>query len=154
QTPDAPAFCFLTDGETEGPRLTYAELDRAARAIAAALYDVAGPGDRALLLYPPGLEFIAAFFGCQYAGVVPVPAYPPRFDLAAPGWQTRAKITADCQPRVVLPGGSVGPRVAGGGVDLTALAGAHCMITDSVDPAAATRWHAPLFDPDALALLQ
>src|SRR5205807_1706114 len=76
--PDRLAFCFLIDGEEEGPRLTYAGLDRAARSLAAVLRDVAGPGDRALLLYEPGLDFIAAFFGCLYAGLIPVPAYPPR----------------------------------------------------------------------------
>src|SRR5437899_5626180 len=87
-SPDLLAFCFLIDGEEEGPRLTYAELDHQARSVAAALQDVAGPGDRALLLYAPGLEFIAAFFGCQYAGVIPVPAYPPRLDRAAQDWQS------------------------------------------------------------------
>src|SRR6266480_7707256 len=89
-SPDALAFCFLIDGEEEGPRLTYAGLDRAARSVAAALQDVAGPGDRALLLYPPGLDFITAFFGCQYAGVVPVPAYPPRPSRSVRGWQPLA----------------------------------------------------------------
>lgn len=34
-------------------------------------------GDRAVLLYPPGPEFILAFVGCLFAGVVPVPVYPP-----------------------------------------------------------------------------
>ena len=85
QKPSARAFCFLIDGEEEGPWLNYATLDREARTVAAALRDVAGPGDRALLLYAPGLAFVSAFFGCQYAGVVPVPAYPPR-----PGHSPRA----------------------------------------------------------------
>ena len=89
QTPDAPAYYFLIDGQEEGPRLTYGDLDREARTIAAALRDVAGPGDRALLLYAPGLAFISAFFGCQYAGIVPVPTYPPRPDRLAPGWNWR-----------------------------------------------------------------
>src|SRR5207244_3503244 len=127
----------------EGPRLTYAELDRQARAVATALRDVAEPGDRALLLYPPGLEFIAAFFGCQYAGVVPVPAYPPRLDRPAQSWQTLANIAADCRPRVVLTGGSVGPLVAGGIAHVPALADARCILTDGLDLTAADRWHAP-----------
>src|SRR5437764_15382790 len=59
-SPDALAFCFLIDGEEEGPRLTYTALDREARSVAAALQDVAGPGDRALLLYAPGRESLAA----------------------------------------------------------------------------------------------
>ena len=52
------------------------ELDQQARAIAAGLQS--WQGERALLLYPSGLEFIKAFFGCLYAGVVAVPVYPPR----------------------------------------------------------------------------
>src|SRR5262245_41975547 len=107
QTPDALAFCFLIDGEEEGSRVTYGDLDRQARAIAAALRDVVAPGERALLLFAPGLEFITAFFGCQYANVVPVPAYPPRFDRPAVAWQAQAAIAADCQPAVVLTGGPI-----------------------------------------------
>lgn len=58
--------------------LSYGELDRRARSIAVSLERVASRGDRALLLFPAGLEFLAAFFGCLYAGVVAVPASPPR----------------------------------------------------------------------------
>ena len=71
------AFCYLRgDGEEEGS-LTYRELHERAMAIAAELQSSTSPGDRALLLFPAGLEFIAAFFGCLYAGVVAVPAAPP-----------------------------------------------------------------------------
>jgi 8-amino-7-oxononanoate synthase len=66
------------DGENEQLHLTYRELDRQARAIGAWLESHDLVGERALLLYPAGLEFIAAFFGCLYAGVVAVPVYPPR----------------------------------------------------------------------------
>src|SRR5262245_21766011 len=75
ETPEAEVYTFLTDGE--GASLTCGELDRRARTIAVALRDAAARGDRVLLLYPPGLEFITGFFGCLYAGVIAVPAYPP-----------------------------------------------------------------------------
>lgn len=58
--------------------LTYVELDEWARAIAVVLDEQVGRGDRVLLLFPSGLDYIAAFFGCLYAGVVAVPVYPPR----------------------------------------------------------------------------
>lgn len=74
--PDQQAYIFLQDGETESAALTYRELDQQARAIAAYLRP--WQGERALLLYPSGLEFIKAFFGCLYAGVVAVPIYPPK----------------------------------------------------------------------------
>src|SRR5579883_2991546 len=76
--PEQTAFTFLVDGKTESSKLTYFELDQQARAIAAKLQSLNLTGERALMLYPPGLEFIAAFFGCLYASVVAVPAYPPR----------------------------------------------------------------------------
>jgi len=76
--PSKRAYTFLVVGETEELHLTYAELDRQARAIAYCLQLCGSTGERALLLYPSGLEYIAAFVGCLYAGVVAVPAYPPR----------------------------------------------------------------------------
>jgi acyl-CoA synthetase (AMP-forming)/AMP-acid ligase II/acyl carrier protein len=71
------AYSFLGDGERETARLTFAELDRRARDIAARLQAEGCASSRVLLLYPPGLDYIAAFFGCLYAGAVAVPAYPP-----------------------------------------------------------------------------
>ena len=76
--PDSCAFTYLVDGETEEQHLTYAELDAKARSIAAWLEDHRLEGARALMLYPPGLDFVAAFFGCLYAGVTAVPTNPPR----------------------------------------------------------------------------
>ena len=76
--PDHVALVYLLDGENEQIQLTYGELDRQARAIGAWLESLDLVGQKALLLYPPGLEFVAAFFGCLYAGVVAVPVYPPR----------------------------------------------------------------------------
>jgi amino acid adenylation domain-containing protein len=100
ERPQRDAFIFLADGEDEGDRLTWAGLDERARAIALALRTSLAPGDRALLLYPPGLDFIAAFFGCLAAGVVAVPAYPPRPNDHA---RTRLRaIARDAEPRAAL----------------------------------------------------
>src|SRR5262249_33981649 len=87
------------DGGTEERRITYADLDRDARAIAARLLASCRSGDRALLVYPPGLEFVSALFGCFYAGVVAVPAYPPRHDTHVP---RVAAIMADAGTSTVL----------------------------------------------------
>ena len=70
---DKIAYRFLVGGDKEELTLTYGQLHRRALAIAARLKDESKPGDRALLLYPPGLEFIYAFFGCLCAGVIAVP---------------------------------------------------------------------------------
>ena len=95
----APAYTFLKDGEMEEQSFTYDQLDRQARAIGAELQAIGASGERVLLLYHPGLEFIPAFFGCLYAGAVAVPAYPPRLN------QNRTRIqaiVADAQVSVVL----------------------------------------------------
>lgn len=77
-SPDETAFIYIADNGESKQTMNYGELDRLARCIAARLQRDSAPGERALLLYPSGLEFIAAFFGCLYAGVIAVPAYPPR----------------------------------------------------------------------------
>jgi len=75
--PHRLAYRYLTDGEYDEVVLTYEDLDRRARSIGALLQSSASSGDRALLLFPPGLDFIAAFFGCLYAKIIAVPSYPP-----------------------------------------------------------------------------
>ena len=75
-TPDRLAFRFLDDG-VDSRELTYGELDLAARSIAARLQEDGCRGERVVLLYPPGLDYVAAFFGCLYAEAIAVPAYPP-----------------------------------------------------------------------------
>src|ERR1044072_8291122 len=76
--PERMAFTFLPDGEAAELRLTYAELDEQARSVAAHLQALNAAGERIMLLFPPGLEYIPAFYGCLYAGAIAVPAYPPR----------------------------------------------------------------------------
>src|SRR5215510_3299160 len=82
-TPERVAYRFLGDGETRESRITYGELDLRARSIAACLQQMGACGERALLLYPAGLAFVEAFFGCLYAGVIAVPAPPPRLNRNA-----------------------------------------------------------------------
>ena len=96
--PDAIACTYLEDQGKEAS-LTYAGLDQAARAVAARLSGELARGDRALLLYPPGLSFIIGFFGCLYAGVIAVPAYPPR---GARSYKRLHGILEDSGARVAL----------------------------------------------------
>ena len=98
--PDKTAYIFLENGEREDARLTYAQLDRKASEIADYLLNSGTqPGDRALLLYPAGLDFITGFFGCLYAGIIAVPAYPPRRNQSLDRLQA---IAQDCQPTLAL----------------------------------------------------
>src|SRR3954447_2712180 len=76
-TPDRTAFVFLRDGELDEEPMTYAALHRRAGAVAALVRERAAPGERALILFPPGLDYIAAVLGCFYARVIGVSAAPP-----------------------------------------------------------------------------
>ncbi|PJJ54099.1 acyl-CoA synthetase (AMP-forming)/AMP-acid ligase II [Mumia flava] len=103
ERPGAIGYTFLTDGETEQESLSYAGVEERAGAIAAALRAAgAEPGSRALLLLVPGLDYLAAFFGCLYAGVVAVPAYPPdpfRLERTLP---RLLAVVSDADPVVAL----------------------------------------------------
>ncbi|MEG4072283.1 amino acid adenylation domain-containing protein [Microcoleus sp. Pol14C2] len=71
-------YTFLSDGKAETASLTYRELDAIARSHAVRLQTLGVTGERALLLFPPGLDYLAAFFGCLYAKAIAVPLYPPK----------------------------------------------------------------------------
>jgi acyl-CoA synthetase (AMP-forming)/AMP-acid ligase II/acyl carrier protein len=100
--PNHKGYIFLQDGETESDSLTYKELDRRAKSIASHLQQ--WKGERALLLYPSGLEFIVAFFGCLYAGVVAVPVYPPKRNQKL---SRLLSIVNDSQAKVALTSTSI-----------------------------------------------
>ncbi|MBN9101256.1 MAG: fatty acyl-AMP ligase [Pseudonocardia sp.] len=97
--PDRTAYLFLDENGAERTRLSYGELHARACGVAARLVEVCGPGDRALLLFGQGPEFVVAFLGCLYAQVVAVPVNPPRRNRVQDA--TRA-IVLDCEPAVVL----------------------------------------------------
>ncbi len=76
--PNDVIYNYVEDEKKPPVSMTYAEVDAEAKKIASNLLATGKKGDRALMLYPAGLEFISAFYGCLYAGMVAVPAYPPR----------------------------------------------------------------------------
>ena len=97
--PSLKGYTFLSDGESQEISLSYQELDTKARLIAAHLQSLNLKGERALLLYPPGLEFIAAFLGCLYASVIAVPIYPPR---KGQNLLRIKSIAADAEAQIIL----------------------------------------------------
>src|SRR5688572_17784375 len=147
--PDATAFAFLDDrdGVTE---ITYGELDRRARVIAARLQLELRPGDRALLVFPAGLEFISAFFGCLYAGVVAVPATYPKPKRPMPRLQ---RIALDCDAHVAL---STGQTLTTLDPELLSAdaATSQWIATDELDDGLADMWQKPTVAESNLAFLQ
>lgn len=98
------AYVFLDEHGQEQSALTYGELHARALAVADRLHQSCLPGDRAVLLFPPGLDFIVAYFGCLYAQVIAVPVSPPRPNRVQEA--TRSIIT-DCRPAAVLTTGTM-----------------------------------------------
>jgi acyl-CoA synthetase (AMP-forming)/AMP-acid ligase II len=149
--PNRVSYTFLVDGETEEDTLTYGELDRQARAIAAGLHTLVSPGERVLLLYPPGLEYIAAFFGCLYAGAVAVPAYPPRRNRNLLRLQA---VVADAQATVALTNASILTRIVPFFSQYPYLAPLRWLTSDSVAEGMENDWQEPVITGEALAFLQ
>ena len=149
--PDDAAFIYLVDGEEEQVQLSNKELDRQARAIAAWLESHDLVGQRALLLYPAGLEFIAAFFGCLYAGVTAVPVYPPRrnrslerIQAIADDAAAKVALTTDAVLRRVEPLIDDTPNLK----DIAWLA--TCRMPEGIDE----QWERPDVHGDTMAFLQ
>lgn len=149
--PDQLAYTFLTDGEVEEGCFTYAELDRKARAIAARLQQSAQPGDRALLLYPAGLEYIAAFFGCLYADVIAVPAYPPRRNRSL---ERIEGIVTNAAAKFTLTTAQLRGDIEKSFAEDQALKGMEFVSTDQISAAMAEQWQEPAINGDSLAFLQ
>jgi acyl-CoA synthetase (AMP-forming)/AMP-acid ligase II len=97
--PHDRAYVFLSDRGNEQAELTFADLHRQAHAVAGSLLGLAQRGDRVLLLFPPGLDFVVAFFACVLAGVIPVPMMIPR---RASSRDAANAILADCSPRLAV----------------------------------------------------
>jgi amino acid adenylation domain-containing protein len=145
------AFTFLPDGEAQGKSWNYGDLDRQSRAISTQLQALKLTGERALLLYPPGLDYLAAFFGCLYAGVVAVPAYPPRNHRNTP---RILAILKDAQAAVILTTSGILSQVQTLLSDKFDISNIHWLTTDNLDPGIEADWQEPVINTDTLAFLQ
>ena len=146
--PDRPIYRFLRDdGGTQA--LTFGELLRRVAGLAAVFQGHAAQGERAILLYPPGLEFIEAFLACLAAGLVAVPAYPPRRNRN--GDRLRA-ILDDARPRLILTTARTVPLLEGD--EAIAAGGALCLATDGIDARPSDSWQFPPIRSETIAFLQ
>ena len=145
------ALVYLADGENDEQCISYSEIARRARAIGAFLIQHGGVGDRVLLVYPPGNDFVCAFFGCLYAGKIAVPAYPPRKNRKLSRLQA---IVADASPKVVLTTEEIKARVAPNLGEFPDLAALSWKVSDHISNDLANGWRRPDIDSDTLAFLQ
>lgn len=152
--PDRVAYTYLVDGESEERHLDYGTLATRARAIAAALTPRCAIGERVMLLYPPGLEFVEGLLGCLYAGLVAVPGYPPdptRLDRSVPRLR---RMAADAEAALVLTSDLVYENRASLLGHAEDLGGLPWMSTDGVPDDAGLDWKPPPANEESLALLQ
>ena len=155
--PQQTAYTFLADGEHESGSSSYRDLDLQARAIAVELLAQVKPGDRALLVYPytAGLEFIAGFLGCLYAGVIAVTDYPRQHIKSLSQYQARI---VDCQAAIILTTQNFADRVKEQLISHPSMAlklkALPWIASDRVDLDLADRWQMPKIDGDTLAFLQ
>ena len=151
--PRQRAYTFLggSQGEADETPLNYEELDRQARAIAARLQHLAPPGSRALLLYPSGIEYIQAFFGCLYAGVIAVPTYPPRRNRPNEAFMA---LLRDSQANVMLTTKAILTDIERDISQGSELRGVHWLATDEIANDSPDDWRDPDVRPETLAFLQ
>ncbi len=149
--PDRLIFRFGSVDEPEAASLTLGEWDRSARSLGAYLQQHQLGSERALLLYPPELGFLPAFFGCLYGGAIAVPTDLPR--LNRPMTRLRA-IVEDCRPRAVLTNASIWAERDRWCDQVPELKGAHWINTEALSPELAGGWRDPGVGPQDLAFLQ
>ncbi|CCQ64803.1 Long-chain-fatty-acid--CoA ligase [Crocosphaera watsonii WH 0402] len=123
------AYTFLSSGKTEESSLTYQQLDRKARELGAILYGLGLKGERALLMYNPGLDFVVAFFACLYAGVIAVPVYPPKRNQSFHRLQA---IIKDCDAKEILTTSNILSNLQQGLIDRHELHSLKFLATDNL----------------------
>lgn len=147
------ALRFVHDGSATGETLlTYGELLARAQALGQALAALAAPGERALLLYPSGPNYVLALLGCFYAGIIAVPAYPPQ-SMSARHLARILAIAADASPALLLTEYALSEALASAQNSNEPLARVRLVATDTLPQRGGAGWSQPIHADD-LAMLQ
>lgn len=148
---NCPAYTFLTGGEDPEQALDFEALDRRCRAVAVALQERGAMGQRVLLYFPPGLDFLTAFLGCLYAGAVAVPTSTSRPGRPAPRLHSVMK---DAEVALALTSLSERNNFIAHLEACGFPAGFPCLSVDQLDPQQEVDWNPPDIDGGTLAFLQ
>ena len=150
-TPDHVVYRFLEDGINESDIMTYARLEKVAKSVAVALQRMGEKGDRVLMLYPPGLSYVASLFGCFYGGFIAVPAYPPRRNR---GIGRLLSIIADANAKIGLVTRQIYNDIERNFKDEPLLNHMQWIVFDDIDEQQSTEFIPTKIDPEDIALLQ
>jgi len=151
QTPEKLAYIFLKDRENQEQTITYHQLSQISKRIAVKLQSLIPPGARALLLYPQGLEFIAAFLGCLSARIIAVPAYPPKRNQKI---SRLIAIIENSQPQIILTTSSLLENIQLKIKDFLDLSLTQFLATDNLNNAEDFEFYLPDISGNTLAFLQ
>lgn len=149
--PDRVAYTFLKGGEVEEETLTYSQLHRRVSSVASLLQSRLTVGEKVLLAYQPGLDFVLAFLACLYAGVVPVPAYPPRKNQKTSRLRS---IVLDACVNLALTSSSLSQSLERFCSEDPALSALDWISTDEAADELADVWQPVDLSPDDVAFLQ
>jgi acyl transferase domain-containing protein/acyl-CoA synthetase (AMP-forming)/AMP-acid ligase II/SAM-dependent methyltransferase/acyl carrier protein len=144
-------YAFVSDTTSPEVCLSFMQLDRCARAVAAVLQERGLAGKRAFLCYPAGVDFLVGLFGCLYAGMVAVPVYPPRASRADGRLDS---ISANAVASLVLTSTKVFRDRARLTAHAPRLRNLDFLDTAAVSESGAERWSDPNIPSDDLAILQ
>ena len=150
EQPDRLAYSFLSEHEVTRS-VTYGELKRRSRALAAKLQSLGLEKERALLLFPPGLDFVTGFFGCLCAGTIAVPAYPPH---ARRIHSRLVSIFRDSRPKAVVTTSEIRTKSLSMVAQMAELGQVEWIAVDELEDGLADAWKPPILDGESLAFLQ
>lgn len=148
--PDKVAYHFLEDGLHETDRITYGELNARVKAMAGYFQSNFHKGDRALMLFPIGIEFAVSLISCFCSGVIAVPAYPPRKNRMFDRFED---ILLDCTPAFILTTRKIYEDIQKNFSDKQILKEARCVLYEDI-PDHTTGWVHPELTSEDIALLQ
>ena len=154
EQPDQLAFNFLLDGESLEAKVSYSELDARARAIGAVLQKKGLTGKTVVLLYAPGPEYIAGFFGCLYGGAIAVPAYPPNPSQIRLTVKKLQGVMKDAGCAAVLATTDIVRKLKPLFLLSPSMWRLKWIPTDQVESSAGDRWKDTNLTPDHIAFLQ
>ena len=151
RTPDKTVYIFLEDGENEKERVTCSGISERSRAVGASLRDLGAIGDRVLLLFPTGIDFILALYGCFYAGMIAVPAYPPRKNRLN---RRFGAILDNARPSVILTNRKIKADLETLSGEVPGLGGTVMLAVEDVPDVMSELWSDPGLRGSDLAMIQ